>query len=127
MSANGDEVNKRRKTLIRHIDNVRQSCEKLGELLIDKGEVSLGHMLIANGCCHDQSKFHGAEWLYLNDETRDKQPDLFAAAHLQHVTTNKHHPEAWFGGIHAMDRLHHAEMVCDWAARRSEFGTDWRE
>lgn len=127
MTTNNDEISKRRKALVRHIDNVRQSCEKLGEILIEKGEISLGHMLIANGYCHDQSKFHGAEWLYLNDETRDKEPSLFTAAHLQHVTTNKHHPEAWEGGIHAMDRLHRAEMVCDWAARSSEFGTDLRE
>ena len=125
---NGDTeiLTKRRKALMRHVDNVRQYCDKLGEILIEKGEESLGHMLIANGFCHDQSKWHGIEWLYLNDETRDSQPELFKAAHLQHVTTNKHHPEAWEGGIHAMDRLHHAEMVCDWAARSSEFGTDLR-
>jgi hypothetical protein len=122
-----DVFAKRRRVLVRHIDNVRQYCEKLGEVLIEKGETGLGHLLIANGYCHDQSKFHGIEWLHLNDESQKETPELFKAAHLQHVTTNKHHPEAWEGGVHTMDRLHHAEMVCDWAARSSEFGTDLRE
>ena len=125
-SGESELFTKRRKVLMRHIDNVRQYCEKLGETLIETGETNLGHLLIANGYCHDQSKFHGIEWLYLNDDVQKKSPKLFKASHLQHVTTNKHHPEAWEGGIHIMDRLHHAEMVCDWAARSSEFGTDLR-
>jgi len=114
------------KTLMRHIDNVRLNCIKLGEILIDKGEVQLGLNLIANGYRHDNSKFHGIEWLYLHDEAKNSNPELFKAAHIQHVTGNKHHPEAWTGGVGEMDRLHKAEMVCDWAARSSEFGTDLR-
>lgn len=119
-------LSKRRKSLARHLDNVRQNCWKLGEILIEKGEVEIGHRLISNGFCHDQSKWHGIEWLYLNDETREKDPELFKAALLQHQKSNMHHPEAWPDGIHSMDRLHRAEMVCDWAARSSEFGTDLR-
>ena len=125
-----DEIelfNKRRKALARHIENVRQNCEKLGEILIEKGEHEIGHRLIANGHCHDQSKWNGIEWLYLNEETREKTPELFSAALLEHQKSNLHHPEAWPDGIHSMDRLHRAEMVCDWAARSSEFGTDLRE
>lgn len=117
---------KRRTGIIRHIDQVCQYCVKLGERLIEKGEFELGHNLIANGYCHDQSKFRGAEWLFLNDETKESNPVIFAAALKQHISTNKHHPEAWIGGVHDMDRLHLAEMVCDWAARSSEFGTDVR-
>lgn len=120
------EDNKHLKALVRHIDNVRQNCVKLGEILIDKGEVQLGLNLIANGYAHDNSKFYGIEWLYLNDDVKVSQPELFKAALTQHVTHNKHHPEAWVGGVHAMDRLHRCEMVCDWAARSSEFGTDLR-
>tara|TARA_Y100000296_G_C5092920_1_gene215840 strand:- start:249 stop:731 length:483 start_codon:yes stop_codon:yes gene_type:complete len=123
---NTEAEDKRRKILIRHIDKVRNNCNILGEKLIEKKEFQLGHNLIANGYCHDNSKFYGAEWLYLNDEANEKEPVLFKAACLHHITTNKHHPEAWEAGIHEMDRLHKAEMVCDWAARSSEFGTDLR-
>ena len=102
---------KRRISIIRHIDQVCKYCLKLGERLIEKGEVSLGHNLIANGYCHDQSKFFGAEWLYLNDDTKEKDPHLFSAALQQHTSTNKHHPEYWIGGVHEMDRLHKADMI----------------
>jgi len=121
------DEDKRLKSLLRHIDNVRSNCLKLGDHLIGDGEEQLGVKLIANGYSHDNSKFTGIEWLYLNDETKLSHPDLFKSAYLQHVSTNKHHPEAWIGGICSMDRLHHAEMICDWAARSSEFGTDLRE
>jgi hypothetical protein len=46
---------------------------------------------------------------------------------MEHVQTNPHHPEYWSGGIDTMPRLYKAEMVCDWHARSSEFGTDLRE
>ena len=117
---------KRLKSLLRHIDSVRANCLKLGDSLIEAGEAPLGMKLIANGYCHDNSKFCGIEWLYLNDEVKEANLELFKAALLQHVTINKHHPEAWAGGISTMDKLHHAEMVCDWSARSSEFGTDLR-
>ena len=44
-----------------------------------------------------------------------------------HATTNPHHPEYW-GTIQNMPEVYIAEMVCDCAARSSEFGTslkDW--
>ena len=125
---NQTEETKCLKTLLRHIDNVRSNCCILGERLIDKGEVELGHKLIANGYRHDNSKFHGVEWFYLNEESREQTPDLFKSALLQHTSSlnNKHHPEAWVDGIHSMDRLHLAEFVCDIAARGGEFGTDIR-
>jgi len=118
---------KRRTALLRHIDGVRDNCFLLAERLMDNNEVEFGHMLIANGYCHDQSKFYGIEWLYLNDETLHSYPELFDAAQRQHVATNLHHPEAWLEGIHKMDRLHLAEMVCDWSARSAEFGKDLRD
>lgn len=114
------------KALIRHIENVKDSCHLLGERLVDKGEEDLGRQLIANSYIHDNSKFFGIEWLYLNDETKEKQPALFEAAHLQHITTNLHHPEYWPAGIKSMPRLYVAEMVCDWKSRSSEFGSDLR-
>lgn len=110
---------------MRHIDNVRDNCVLLGERLIEKGEVDIGHRLIANGYCHDNSKFEGVEWEGLHTEIKENNPDLFKYANCHHVRTNKHHPE-WWGGIQNMCRLYIAEMVCDWAARSSEFGNDLR-
>jgi hypothetical protein len=115
--------------ILRHIDNVRDSCILLGERLILRGEAEVGRQLIANGYIHDNSKLYGIEWLYLNDETFENEPEKFRLAHIQHITSplNKHHPEAWADGIDEMTRIFRAEMVADWHARSSEFGTDLRD
>lgn len=112
--------------LVRHIDHVRDNCLLLGERLINKGN-PIGRILIANGFIHDNSKFYGIEWEYLTDSSGDN--GLMKAAIKQHNTTNPHHPEYW-GTIDLMPNVYIAEMVCDWAARSSEFGTslqDWIE
>ena len=80
-----DLYNKRRRSLVSHVQHVKQNCEKLGEALIEHNEESLGHKLIANGHCHDQSKFHGVEWLYLHDDVKTSHPELFRAAMIQHI------------------------------------------
>jgi hypothetical protein len=114
----------RLKAVVRHITHVQQSCTLLGERLILAGD-RMGHKLIANGFIHDNSKFHGIEWLYLHDDVKDFEPQMFMAALTQHVRNNMHHPEYW-DGIENMPSLYMAEMVCDWHARSSEFGTDLR-
>lgn len=135
MNANGSLVatldesdiqEKRLDSVLRHIENVREDCELLGHRLIEQGETALGRDLIANGLIHDNSKLRGIEWLYLHTDVKDKNEAAFTLAYKQHISTNRHHPEAWPGGIEEMDRLHIAEMVCDWHARSSEFGTDLR-
>ena len=84
--------------------------------------------LIANSQIHDNSKIQpGIEWQYLRDDLKDKEPELFKAAHLQHVTNNPHHPEFWPNGVKDMPPVYVAEMVCDWHARSSEFGSALRE
>lgn len=114
------------KTLLRHIDGVRNSCLLLGERLMDTGESDVGLDLISNGYIHDHSKFSGIEWKYLRQENfGDKPNPLLEAAIQQHVTTNLHHPEYWHG-IENIPRLYLAEMVCDWSARSNEFGNDLR-
>jgi len=115
------------RSLLRHVENVRQSCLLLGERIIEHGEEKLGLDLIANGQIHDFSKFHGAEWLYLRPELiGTKKEHMFEPARLQHVRTNPHHPEYW-GAIHEMPKLYVAEMVCDWSSRSHEQGNDIRE
>jgi hypothetical protein len=122
-----DLWNKRRDALLRHIEHVRQNCTLLGERLIEKGEAELGHNLIANGHIHDNSKFHGIEWLYLHGDlmTGDRKAETELAIQ-QHILSNPHHPEYW-GSIHEVPRLFVAEMVCDWSARSSEFGNNLRD
>ena len=113
--------------IIRHIDHVKDNCLLLGERLVNLGKKDMGRLLIANGFIHDNSKFYGVEWDYLNDQTGSEE--LLQIAVSQHNRTNPHHPEYW-GGIEAMPSLYVAETVCDWKARANEFGTslqDWIE
>jgi hypothetical protein len=109
--------------LVRHIDNVRNNCLLLGKKLIEAGQPDMGRKLIALGYVHDQSKFHGVEWEYL-DPTTTNRIGLKNAV-LNHSRTNPHHPEYW-GGIDKMPDIYIAEMVCDWKARSTEFANDLR-
>lgn len=107
------------KSLLRHIENVRNNAEILGERLIENGEDRLGIELIRNSQIHDLSKFSGIEWEFLF-HPEDKVN--LAIAVKQHNLTNKHHPESW-GGIKNMPDVYLAELACDWKARSSEFGS----
>ncbi len=110
---------------MRHIEDVQQDCQILGANLIERGEADTGRLLIANGLCHDRSKFVGVEWEHLDS----RSDPLFGQAWQHHIEHNEHHPEFWGeGGIHKMGRVYVAEMVCDWHSRSSEFGSclrDW--
>lgn len=117
-----DETLTKVDVILRHVENVRDNCFILGKKLIEKGETEMGKRLIANGLVHDNSKFFGAEWDFLSCRASQK----LDIAISQHNRTNSHHPEFW-GGIEAMPRIALAEMVADWAARSSEFGTSLRE
>ena len=110
-------------SVLRHIENVRHNCEIVGRKLIEQGEIDLGKRLIANGLLHDNSKFFGVEWFHLDGDATKSKLEI-AIAH--HNSTNQHHPEYWLG-IENMPRLYLAELVCDWSARASEFGTSIRE
>ena len=117
------------RAIARHIRNVEDNCLLLGEKLIERGEVDLGHKLIANGYVHDASKFWGIEW----DHMAPGQPSIEDGAKLKlklavqhHNRTNSHHPEFW-GRIQDMPRIAIAEMAADWKARSEEFGTSLHE
>ncbi len=106
--------------VLNHIQNVQRNCYKLGLKIMKNGNFELGRNLIANGQIHDNSKFKGIEFdelffgsLILKDVVK------------HHSSTNPHHPEYW-GTIHKMPEVYLAEMVCDIAARSSEFGSDVR-
>jgi hypothetical protein len=104
-----------------HIKNVQRNCYKLGIRLINMGDVELGRNLISNGQIHDNSKFKGIEFEHLF-----QGDPMLPEVVKHHQSVNPHHPEYW-GGIHNMPRVYVAEMVCDWYARSSEFGTGLRE
>jgi hypothetical protein len=117
------------KGITRHIRNVEDNCLLLGEKLIQRGDIDLGHHLIANGFIHDASKFVGIEW----DNMAPGQPSQEEGAKLKlklavhhHNRTNQHHAEYW-NGIENMPDVFVAEMVCDWKARSEEFGTSLRD
>lgn len=110
------------KSLLRHIDNVRDAAILMGERLIKEGELEFAKNLIHNSMLHDTTKFKGIEWTDLRDGV---DPEKLKAAHLQHVATNPHHPEYW-GGINNMPDVYLAEMICDCYSRAIEAATDLR-
>jgi len=110
-------------SLLRHVKNVSESCELLGQRLILQKKEKLGIQLIANGRIHDYSKFFGCEWKYLRQSSYEEHPIEWKAAVEQHINTNYHHPEYW-NGIANMPSVYIAELVCDWYARSNEFGND---
>ena len=117
------------RSITRHMRNVEDNCLLLGEKLIERGEIELGHGLIANGFIHDASKFHGIEWdnmapSTIANEESAKLKMKMAVNH--HRKVNPHHPEYW-GEIQKMPRVYFAEMVCDWKARSEEFGSSLKD
>lgn len=107
--------------VVNHIRNVQKFTYRLGIKLMKRGEIELGRNLIANGQIHDNSKFKGIEFahLFYGDP-------LLPEVVKHHQAINPHHPEHW-GSIHDMPRVYVAEMVCDWYARSTEFGTGIRD
>jgi hypothetical protein len=114
-------VQDRIEAVLEHIQNVQRNCYKLGLKLIKSGDVEMGRILIANGQIHDNSKLTGIEF----DHLFNGDPILMTVV-KHHASTNPHHPEYW-GGVKHMPEIYIAEMVCDCAARSSEFGTDLRK
>ena len=117
------------RSVARHIRNVEDNCFLLGEKLILNGEIDLGKQLIANGYVHDASKFTGIEFEYLSsgNPTEENAKLKLKMAVQHHQMTNKHHPEAWSGGIKDMPDVYLAEFCCDVKAHSEEFGTDLRQ
>ena len=110
-----------------HTQAVRSAALKLATRLIDNAEtendLDLARRLLQRSSMHDLSKFQGIEWDTLH---RDGEESALKLAIHQHQQTNDHHPEYHVDGISAMNDAQIAEMVCDWYARQSEMGTDFR-
>lgn len=117
-----DELEKMRyidniESICNHIDNVQRNCKKLANAMIMRGELEFGKNLIAHAYIHDNSKFQGVEFDYLNNDNID----MLKIAIRNHQSINPHHPEYW-GGIHKMPLIYIAEMAADWLARSQERG-----
>lgn len=113
--------------LIRHKRAVLENCILLAENLIneDGKNFDLARRLIAHGFEHDTSKLTTTiEWNHLTEA--DEDDDMLDVAIKEHNESNMHHPESW-DGIKNMPLVYLAEMVCDWKARSSELGTDFKE
>lgn len=111
----------------RHIEEVQKNCFLLSERLIASGEEYLARQLITNSLVHDQSKFCGIEWEYLLVDAEDGE--LYEKKRMaihHHNSCNPHHPEYW-KGVKNMPSVYVAEMVADWKARSSEFGSSLKE
>ena len=110
-----------------HTQAVRAAALKLATRLIDNAQehndLELARRLLQRSSKHDLSKFQGIEWDALH---RDEEEQALKLAIHQHQQTNDHHPEYHVDGIAAMNDAQVAEMVCDWYARQSEMGTDFR-
>ena len=110
-----------------HTQAVRAAALKLATRLIDNAQehndLELARRLLQRSSKHDLSKFQGIEWDALH---RDEEEVALKLAIHQHQQTNDHHPEYHVDGIAAMNDAQVAEMVCDWYARQSEMGTDFR-
>jgi len=122
-----EEYRRRLMSVWEHTQMVRASAVKLATRLIDNAEtendLDLARRLLQRCSMHDLSKFQGIEWDTLH---RDEDQKALRLAIHQHQQTNDHHPEYHVDGISAMNDAQIAEMVCDWHARQSEMGTDFR-
>lgn len=105
---------------------VESNCKIVANAIIknhpeDEDKFVFALNLIQRGRTHDLSKFNPFEFNNLHHSEK-----LFEVALKFHHEKNSHHPEFHQGGIHEMEDLDIAEMVCDCAARAQEFGTDVR-
>lgn len=111
--------------LVRHIENVKENCHRLGMKLTEQeNNFELGKRLIANSYLHDNSKFFSIEWQHLTNT--DKDDEMLDVVIGVHNTQNFHHPECW-NGIKEMPEVFLAELCCDWFARSNELGKDLKE
>lgn len=109
--------------ILRHKENVKESCERLGKKLIQLGEIDFGIRLISAGYLHDDSKFFGIEW---EGMLQKENKELLIESIKNHQSQNSHHSEFWCG-VENMPRIALAELVCDLYARSMEFGSNLRD
>lgn len=119
---------------ILHKKIVLDKCLLLAEYFINNGNMDLGLNLIRRGVSHDNSKFSKDEFDKLVNITTSNSEKCFRDASVSlsekerkaiehHWKSNRHHPE-YFNNSDDMTELDIIEMVCDWAARSEQYGTE---
>jgi hypothetical protein len=106
--------------VLAHMRRVEQNCNIIALKMLDTNE-EFACQLAKRGRTHDISKLNNFEWEHLWS-----WDDKFADALKSHRYYNSHHLEYWSNDPSKIGDLDVAEMVCDCAARATEFGTDLR-
>lgn len=110
--------------VLKHISHVQEAAQTMAFALIKDGKITEALLLLNQAMAHDAEKF---KFDIFFDITQVVDKPRLKAAVLKHAQSCKHHPEYW-KSIYDMDEVSLMEMVCDWKARSSEFGTsleDW--
>lgn len=117
-----------------HKKLVLEKCQLLAKHLILNGDVETGIMLLRRGAVHDNSKFSGKEFRQLASIITERTKKCFTDASTVmtdkekeaielHWSNNRHHPE-YYSNLKDMTKIDILEMVCDWAARSEQYGTN---
>lgn len=137
MESNNIDINKALKMIkdnVVHKQIVLDKCLLLAEYFIRNDNMELGLNLIRRGATHDNSKFSKEEFdklvniissdtekCFRDAKTKLNETERKAIEH--HWKSNRHHPE-YFDNSDDMTELDIIEMVCDWAARSEQYGTN---
>lgn len=139
-----ERIEEYRSKMIKMIDDnvlhkkiVLDKCLLVSKYFIQKGNVELGLNIIRRGVAHDNSKFSKQEFVELVSIISPKTDKCFKDATYtlseeerkiieRHWKSNRHHPE-FYDNQEEMGELDIIEMVCDWAARSQQYGTDLME
>lgn len=115
-----------------HKDLVLRSAWKMAMYFLDNNQHEKAIEIIKRGWVHDNSKFTQDELKQLvciNDNHASMRhagsqlPEHMKAYLALHYQHNTHHPEHW-EDVSQMPEMDVVEMVCDWHARSTQFGTD---
>lgn len=118
--------------LILHKQYVLETCKIMALWLDSQGRHDEGKELLIRGMVHDKSKLSDEELdsfleLKIKDKCFKNANSIMNDFEKQHIAihwkNNRHHPE-YFEDINDMEEMDILEMVCDWAARSMQYGTD---
>lgn len=118
--------------LIEHKKYVLECSKILAMKLHAEGREAEAKILLKRAFCHDDSKIDEDEMeSFLELKVKNKcfknanscLNDYEKQRIAVHWNKNRHHPE-FFSDVQDMTDMDIMEMVCDWAARSKQYGTD---
>lgn len=128
-----NEVEKMFQDTFIHKEFLMITCKKFAGYLESQGLEEEASELMARAKVHDNSKILNKDEFralttIINDKSCLKDATQKLSAYKQdaielHWKHNAHHPEH-FENVEDMGRLDRLEMICDWAARSLQYGTD---